>query len=62
MNEIEKMMYDCFTLFAKGYENGERAGREQMAQKVLNFIRDKGIAGKYEMTTNDVLELYENLK
>ena len=62
MNEIERMMYDCFPLFAKGFDNGECAGREQMAQKVLNFIEDKGVTGRCEITTNDVLELYESLK
>lgn len=62
MNEIERMMYDCFPLFAKGFEAGECAGREQMTQKVLDFIKNKGIAGKCEITANDVLELYKSLK
>lgn len=42
MNEVEKMMYDCFPLFAKGFDNGECVGREQMTQKVLNFMKYPG--------------------
>lgn len=54
MTETEKMMYDCFPLFAKGYEVGEYSGKEQMAQSILHFIHEysfKEMEGISSMST-----------
>lgn len=62
MNEIEAMMHDCFPLFANGYKTGEREGKEQMAQGILDFIHDKSHFGKCEISVDDVLEIHKSLE
>ena len=61
MNETEIMMHDCFPLFKKGFEIGEREGRERMTQNILDFIHEKSHFGKCEITIDDVLKLHRSL-